>query len=110
MKLEKLYYFNTFTLFVKSDSKSRSMIKSSYLTIKDDALGLFSFILCSVNISHKHRQIAIYVHTHSYNQTHLRNKGALVFLPYRQPHQRIPQLFHLLVVIQPLNLPLEVTW
>lgn len=43
-------------------------------------------------------------------KTDLRDEGALVPLPHGLPHQGVSQLFHLLVVIQPLHLSLQVTW
>lgn len=41
--------------------------------------------------------------------TDLGDEGPLVALPHRQPHQRVSQLFDLLVVVQPFHLSLQVT-
>lgn len=51
-----------------------------------------------------------YEHTHTDEQTDLGDEGPLVPLPHRQPHQGVSQLFHLLVVVQPLHLSLQITW
>lgn len=49
--------------------------------------------------------------THStHRQTDLGDEGTLVSLPHRQPHQGIAQLFDLLVVVQPFDLSLQITW
>lgn len=79
--------------------------RSTYIPICTQSAGEYL-------LDHTNHKLActVYTQANTNTNTDLGDKGTLVSLPHRKPHQGIPQSFDLLVVIQPFHLPLQITW